>query len=101
MLAADIASTGIVLLPTADHIGDVIATIDRGAKAAMVRMRLIQENASYLETKTVSARFYDFCTRNLPEDLKLRRNWNGYQFENALCKSKRVGWDFDEAYIEI
>ena len=101
VLAADIASTGIVLLPTADHIGDVIATIDRGAKAAMVRMRLIQENASYLETKTVSARFYDFCTRNLPEDLKLRRNWNGYQFENALCKSKRVGWDFDEAYIEI
>ena len=38
VLAADIALTGIVLLPTADHIGDIIATIDHGAKAAMVRM---------------------------------------------------------------
>lgn len=101
VLAADIASAGLIPLPTGEQIGHVIATINRGAKAAMVKMQLIPENASHLETQAASARFYDFCTAKLPLDLKVRRNWNGYQFENGLCKTQRVGWDFEEAYIEI
>lgn len=101
VLAADIASTGLIPLPTGEQIGHVIATINKGAKAAMVRMQLLPENASYLETKTMAARFYDFCTTNLPPDLMIRRNWNGYQFENGLCKSNRISWDFNEMYIDI
>ena len=62
--------------------------IQKGAKDALVTLELISENMTYAETKAMAIKFYRYCNVNSPKDLKCCRNWNGYQFENRLCKFK-------------
>jgi len=90
LICGDLIEADVLSMPLADEWGRLIHSLDMGAKAAMIDLRLTRENASEVELSNAFVSLDLAVRQELNEGEQAAMRYNVVMLEHALCKIKRL-----------
>ena len=89
-LLADMHAAGLVDTPTAEHVGQVVASLRAGARDGLIATGHITGSSTATATQRGFVQFFDDVTSSLTEDQIQLFGWNPIVAEHTLCKLLRM-----------
>jgi len=88
LICGDLIEAKILRMPTTHEWGELIHSLDMGAKSAMFRLGMTTEKASKTEVANAFTLLNLTLRQELKEEEKVAMDYNAVMLEHALCKIK-------------
>jgi len=88
LICRDLIEAKILGMPTTHEWGELIHSLDMGAKSTMFRLGMTKEKASKMEVANAFTSLNLTLRQELKEEEKVAMDYNAVMLEHALCKIK-------------